>query len=119
MKKLFLTVLALTGLGFTAIASAHHAAVEYDLSGREVITGKVVTFRISNPHSLIIIEVDDEKGKREIEFEGHSRSNYYRGGWRPDMVNEGDEVTLTFGPMRDGSEGGFVHSVLTASGDSF
>ena len=62
--------------------------------------------------------IRNEKGKREIEYEGHSRSNYYRIGWRPGMVEEGDTVTLVFGPMRDGSDGGFVHSVETADGDS-
>ena len=59
------------------------------------------------------------KGTRDVEFEGHSRNNYYRGGWRVGMVEPGDEVTLIAAPTRDGSDGGYVLGVITKDGVRF
>ena len=65
------------------------------------------------------IEVTDEKGTRDTEYEGHSRNNYYRSGWRPGMVNVGDRITLTAAPTRDGGDGGYALAVEAASGTRF
>ena len=98
----------------------HHSAIQFDFTQRDVqVQGKVVTFRVANPHTHIVLELDDDKGRREVEFEGHSRNNYFRAGWREGMVNEGDTITLTIAPLKDGSDGGYVLGVTTSSGDSF
>lgn len=99
---------------------AHHSAVQFDFTQRDYqIEGRVVAFRVANPHTHIVLEVEDDKGRREVEFEGHSRNNYFRSGWREGMVNVGDRVTLTVAPMKDGSDGGYVLGVTTPDGSSF
>lgn len=117
-------VVLLTGtilLGAAPFASqAHHSAAQYDLTVRDnLVTGLVKVFAVANPHTRIVLEVADGKGKREIEFEGHSRNNFYRSGWREGVVKVGEEITLVAAPKRDGSDGGYVLGVITADGERF
>lgn len=101
-------------------AFAHHSASRFDLSIRDnEVKGIVKEFTPANPHTKIVLEVTDEKGTRDIEYEGHSRNNYYRGGWRVGMVEVGDEITLIVGPTRDGSDGGYALGVITKDGVRF
>ncbi len=99
---------------------AHHSAEQFDLSIRDnEVDGIVKLFEPANPHTRIVLEISDEKGTRDVEFEGHSRNNYYRSGLRPGMVEVGDRVTLIAAPMRDGSDGGYVLGVILADGTRF
>ncbi len=108
-----LMLLPLTG-------SAHHSAIRFDLTIRDqTVTGIVKEFTARNPHTIIVLEVTDEKGTRDIEYEGHSRNNYYRSGWRPGLVEIGDEITMTVAPTVDGSDGGYVLGVRAADGTEF
>ena len=65
------------------------------------------------------LEITDDKGTRDVEFEGHSRNNYYRAGWRDGMVKVGDKITLIAAPTRDGSDGGYALGVIAADGTKF
>lgn len=106
--------------GQPVIALAHHSAVRFDLTIRDnTVTGIVKEFTARNPHTRIVLEVTDERGTRDIEFEGHSRNNYYRSGWRPGLVSVGDRIVLTAAPTVDGSDGGYVLGVKTADGTEF
>jgi len=111
-------------LAFAVVASsaanAHHSAIRFDLTIRDnMVTGIVKEWVPANPHTKIVLEVTDKKGTRDIEFEGHSRNNYYRGGWRDGMVKVGDKITLNAAPTRDGSDGGYALGVITADGTRF
>jgi hypothetical protein len=118
MVRRFLIVLL--GLSFAPTVLAHHSAAQFDLSIRDnEVEGIVKVFEAANPHTRIVLEVTDEKGTRDIEFEGHSRNNYFRSGLRPGLVNVGDKVTLIAAPMRDGSDGGYVLGVRLEDGTQF
>jgi len=98
----------------------HHSASRFDLTIRDnKVTGIVKVFEVANPHTRIVLEVTDEKGTRDIEYEGHSRNNYYRNGWRVGMVEVGDEITLVAAPTKDGSDGGYALGVIAADGTQF
>lgn len=102
------------------VTGAHHSASRFDFSIRDhTVSGVVREFAVANPHTTIVLEVSDDKGTRDVDFEGHSRNNYYRSGWRVGMVEPGDEITLTVAPMRDGSDGGYALGVETAEGEQF
>ena len=111
-------VLALV-LMFGGVAAAHHAAAEVDLSKSVKISGIVKKFQAINPHMRLVLEVSDEKGKRDIEFEGHSTNNMYRAGYRDNMIKVGDTITVYIAPLKDGSDGGYVTAAQTASGTRF
>jgi hypothetical protein len=99
------------------VALAHHSAIRFDLTIRDrMVTGVVKEWEAANPHTKIVLTISDEKGTRDVEFEGHSRNNYYRGGWRDGMVKVGDKITLNAAPTRDG---GYALGVIAADGTRF
>jgi hypothetical protein len=113
-------LIALLALAAAPVAVAHHSAAQFDLTIRDnEVEGIVKVFEAANPHTRIVLEVTDEKGTRDIEFEGHSRNNYTRSGLRPGMVQVGDKITLIAAPMRDGSDGGYALGVRLADGTQF
>lgn len=98
-------------------ASAHHSAAQFDFGNTVLVEGKVVEARFANPHLRLILEVtDDERGTRNIEFEGHSRNNMRRQGLVPDMFAAGDIVTIRIAPMHNGEDGGYVTALRTPDG---
>ena len=117
----YLQLIAAAALFASPLAArAQHSTSRFDLSIRDnKVTGVVKEFTAANPHTKIVLEVTDEKGARDIEFEGNSRNNYYRAGWRVGMVKPGDVITLIAAPTRDGSDGGFALSVITQDGVTF
>ena len=119
MRRCLLLLISLSA-GVAQVSWGHHSAAQFDLSIRDnEVPGIIKVFDPANPHTRIVLEVTDEKGTRDIEFEGHSRNNYYRSGLRPGMVNVGDKVTLIAAPMRDGSDGGYVLGVILEDGTRF
>jgi hypothetical protein len=78
--------------------------------------GVVQRIEVVNPHLKLVLRVTDEKGTRDIEFEGHSRNNVYRSGWRDGMLEFGATITVRIAPMRDGNDGGYVTAFRTADG---
>lgn len=98
-------------------AAAHHSAAQFDFANQVAVEGKVVSARFANPHMRLILEVtDEERGTREIEYEGHSRNNMYRQGFRPEMFASGDTITIQIAPMRSGADGGYVTALMTPDG---
>ena len=118
-KRLVIAMLAVGLLG-APLAYAHHSAARFDLTVRDnLVTGIVKEFKAANPHTKIVLHVTDDKGARDIEYEGHSLNNYYRGGWRQDMVKVGDKITLVAAPTKDGTDGGYALGVILADGTRF
>jgi hypothetical protein len=111
---------ALLVLGLVAPAAAHHSAAEFDFASNVTLEGKVAMIDVRNPHTVLVLEVSEEGGgAREIEFEGHSRNNYYRNGWRPGMIEPGDAVSIVIAPKRDGTDGGYVREFVLKDGTRF
>lgn len=120
MRKAVLGAAGFAALLLAFTAEAHHSAARFDLTIRDhTVTGIVKEFHVANPHTKIVLEVTDEKGTRDIEFEGHSLNNYYRSGWREGLVKIGDKITLIAAPTRDGSDGGYALGVIAADGTRF
>jgi hypothetical protein len=92
------------------VAAAHHSAAQFDFSQRVTIEGVVKAFNVTNPHAAAIVEVTDAKGTRDVEFEGHSASHFYRAGYTRDMVKVGDKIAILIAPRGDGHDGGFIQA---------
>lgn len=111
-----------SGVAFAALAataSAHHSAIQFDFSKQVPIKGTVTHFRAINPHMELTLRVNDGKGERLIQFEGHSTNNMYRNGYRKGMVSEGDVITVNVAPLKNGGDGGYVVSADLAGGQHF
>lgn len=115
------SILLLLALGYGGVAAAHHSAAQFDFSETVLVDGTVVLIEVRNPHIKLIMGVEDASGQpREIEYEGHSRNNVFRRGWRPDDIEVGDEITIGIAPLRNGSdEGGYITSFKLANGKEF
>jgi hypothetical protein len=119
-RKLFTKIISTLALGAFALPlSAHHSAAQYDFRTPVEVKGTVKVVRIENPHMKLILEVNDAKGKRDIEFEGHSLNNLYRQGYRPNLVKVGDTWDIRIAPKKDGTDGGYVVGVTTSAGNKF
>lgn len=107
-------------LGAAPRAEAHHSAAQFDFAKTVTIEGKVKLIEVRNPHTKLVLEVAGEDGSmRDIEFEGHSRNNIYRRGWRPDAFAVGDTIAIDIAPLRDGSDGGYIKDFRLGDGTSF
>jgi len=95
---------------FSLVAGAHHSAAQFDFGQRVTVHGVVKEFNVVNPHTSAIVEVTDEKGTRDVEFEGHSASHFYRAGYTRGMIHEGDEIAVLIAPRHDGEDGGFIQA---------
>jgi hypothetical protein len=117
MKHLLAAAYCAALVSIAAPASAHHSAAQFDFRGPATVTGIVKSIRPANPHLRLVMTVTDAKrGTRDIEFEGHSLNNFYRSGWKPDMVKVGDKIEVFIAPRKDGEDGGYVTGVKTADG---
>jgi hypothetical protein len=114
-----LCALLLASASFSTAVWAHHSAAQFDFAQTVRIEGVVKEMRVANPHIALFLEVADGKGKRVIEYEGHSRNNVYRRGWRPEMVHTGDTISIDIAPMRTGEDGGYVKTFITKDGTEF
>ena len=119
MRQLACVLALVVGLGFGAAVSAHHSAIQFDFGKNVQVTGIVKKFQAINPHMRLVLSVTDAKGTRDIEFEGHSTNNMYRGCYRDKMINVGDKITVIIAPLKDGSDGGYVTGAVTAKGEKF
>lgn len=120
MKNLLSVLASLCLLAAAAAALAHHSGAQYDFSKTVTMHGKVKLLDVQNPHTRLVLEIKSKDGKAEdVEFEGHSRNNIYRRGWRPDSIKVGDEITVGVAPRKDGGVGGYVTSYTLADGSEF
>jgi hypothetical protein len=104
---------------FSALAWGHHSAAQFDFGQTVRVEGVVKEMRVENPHIALFLEVKDDKAPRVVEFEGHSRNNVYRRGWRPDMVHPGDTISIDIAPLRTGEDGGYVKTFILKDGTEF
>jgi len=107
MKRSIFAAAALLSAG---IASAHHSAAPFDFTKFVTIEGIVKQFKVENPHTYAVVTVTDAKGTRDVEYEGHSASNFYRAGFTRDSVRPGDKIAILIAPRKDGGDGGFINS---------
>jgi len=116
MSKLFLGLAGLATVALTSQAVAHHSAAAFDFMKPITITAVVKKFEVINPHSHVVVTVTDKGGTRDVDFEGHSASNFYRAGYTRGSVKAGDKISITFAPRRDGKDGGFLLAFTSPAG---
>jgi hypothetical protein len=114
MKRPFLILAVLAA---AAPLAAHHSAAMFDFRNPVTMQGTVKMIEVINPHSHIQMTITDKKGTRDWTFEGHSASNFYRAGFNRGAVKAGDKISITFAPMRDGTDGGYIVAFTTPNGD--
>ena len=105
-------------VAMTAIpAIAHHSFAMFDAEKTKVLEGTVKEFQWTNPHSWILMTVNNDKGQAEqwaIEMGGPA--GLARQGWVPKTLTPGMKVKTIIHPLRDGNNGGQFMAIYLPDG---
>jgi hypothetical protein len=120
-KSLALMATALVLLLGNSLAWAHHSfAAAYNMENPIEITGKIVNVRLTNPHSYFFLDVEGENGEMQRwSFEAGTPSGMIRGGYSPEVIKEGDMVTIGGFRARDESTNGMLTKLVTSDGTEY
>lgn len=105
MKFRLSALLAMTMLMSAALAAHHSFAGTYIEGQLTKIEGKVVEFNVRNPHSFIVIEVEEKDGKK-VKWGGEwgSVTQLSQGGVNRFTLEVGDYLIIEGAPPRDSSD---------------
>jgi DNA/RNA endonuclease YhcR with UshA esterase domain len=106
MKKVSIVlILAFSLLLVSAPLFAHHGEANYDTDKVVSVKGTVTEFQFINPHTLITVEVKNDKGEIEKwSCEARSPGMLVRvGGWDKNTLKPGDVITVFGYRARNGS----------------
>jgi hypothetical protein len=112
--------LVLAGVGaslFGGPALAHHSFAMFDHNKTSSVAGTVKEFEWINPHVwLHIVSMGPDGKPITWSFEAGGPGQLTVSGWKPDSAKPGDKVTVGFHPLKDGSHGGQLLSLVLPSG---
>ena len=119
VPQAFLCIFLAGLIGGTTPASAHHSYAMFDANNVVTFDATVKEFQWTNPHSwLQVMRVDDKGAAQEWSLELGPLVALHRWGWKPHSVNPGDKVKVTLNPLRDGSRGGRLVSIVLPGGET-
>lgn len=119
LNPLAFMALAVAGAGTALPVLAHHSFSMFDRreESKRTLTGVVSRFALVNPHASLQIRVKDRAGKESLwTFEMASVAGLKRAGWDIETVRAGEQVTVTYFPLRFGSFGGQLIEARLADG---
>jgi hypothetical protein len=124
MRRLLLGLtLATLGAALMALpARAHHSFTAEFTADREItVKGKLTTIDWINPHIYYHLDVTDDSGNTtEWLFESFNPSWYRKAGITRSMLGEGQIVTITAYPAKDGTKNlGFFREIMFADGHKY
>lgn len=104
MKTMLSHSLLLALLAFAAGETlAHHSTAMFDSAKTVTLTGTVKEFQYTNPHSWLIVDVENADGSVTTwGFEAEGPTTLMRAGIRKSTVPVGTRLTITGNPMTDG-----------------
>lgn len=115
VKSFTLAGVAVLGLAVPAVA--HHSHANYEPQNAIEVTGTVVDYQWINPHTWIYITVMGDDGEpQEWALESGSTGQLTRRGWASDSMQPGDTITALIRPLKDGSYGGVLGTIILADG---
>jgi hypothetical protein len=96
MRRLLSSCAAIAGLLLLSISlSAHHGQAGYNTTETVTVSGAVSGFQFVNPHSIVSIDVKDDKGVMQSwQGELTSPNHLIRAGWTSVSLKPGDQVTM-------------------------
>ena len=98
-------------------ALAHHSNVAFEVTKVVTITGVVKAFEWRNPHTWVILTVDDGKGgKVDWAVEGRAPGVLLRAGWTKNSLQPGEMITVDMSPAKDGTHTAIIARVTKADG---
>src|SRR5580700_1059171 len=112
---LSLALLAAAISGVSAVW-AHHSYAMFDADTLVTVDATVKEFQWTNPHSWLQVMVNNKGVAEEWSLELGPLVALRRWGWKPHSVNPGDRVKISVNPLRDGSRGGRLITIVLPDG---
>jgi hypothetical protein len=113
-------LLAAGWLAATPLANAHHSGAMFDDQRTLTLSGAVTRFDYVNPHSWLYVNVENDDGSvTEWGFELDAPPRLRRVGISPNFWREGDRVTVTTRPLKDGRPAGSLVGAVSSTGNRF
>ena len=113
--------LCLAGIAAVLVAPpafAHHSFAMFDAEKTITLNGTVKEFEWTNPHMWLTVTVPQASGQPiEYPLEMQGIAGAVKLGWKRDTARPGDKITVNIHPLKDGTHGGQLLSVVLANGD--
>ena len=116
LKQLSISIGLLCILCSSLPVNAHHSHAMFDTAKRISISGTVVEFEYTNPHSWL--KVTNNADGSLWSFETNSPSQLLRKGIKRTALPTGMKITVTAMPLKDGRNGGQIVSVKKEDGST-
>lgn len=114
MKYTAITLVVAVMLVRAVPVPAHHSHANYARQDWIELEGTVTNVHWMNPHVWIYLEVTGQSGAPVVwAMEGGSIAALTEGGWQPDSVQVGDEISARCMPLKDGSSGCLLGYITT------
>ncbi len=92
--KLFPVAAGLLLISFSLLA--HHGQAGYNTTETVALSGSLAEFQFVNPHSIVNLNVKDDKGETQAwQGELTSPNHLIRAGWTATTLKPGDRVTMS------------------------
>jgi hypothetical protein len=110
---------AIAAAAFAVPAMAHHSFAMFDQDTVLEMDATVTYFEWINPHSWLHFSTVTPEGEtQDWSLELASTGQQIRAGWSPDTLKEGDQIHVSFNPLKDGTRGGTLVSVVLPNGET-
>ena len=98
---------------------AHHGAAAYDNTKKITVKATVAEWFWANPHCFLKFDSKDDKGNVvHWVAEASNPSDMVNLGWSKQTFKPGDEVTVTFIPVKNGQLIGRLQQVVLPNGQT-
>jgi hypothetical protein len=115
-RYVVLASVCVAGLG--ASLAAHHSHANYDIATWTVMEGTVKQLVLMAPHSIVYLDVKDEKGVVATwALEAANQRTILSNGVKGDDVRPGDLIKARCHVLRDGHRGCLLGFVTPMHGD--
>ena len=110
-------ILCVAGLG--APLAAHHSHANYDVTTWTVMEGTVKQLVLMAPHSIVYLEVTDDKGTVATwALEATNQRAILNNGVKREDVRPGDQIKVRCHLLRDGAKGCLLGFITPMHGDA-
>ena len=111
-------ILVVVGIFWSVPAISHHSSrMHYVMDELVTVEGVVTEFALVNPHARIYFDVTMPDGETSTWMaEGEAASVLRRQDWNDETLKEGDVITVTGNPSRDGRDLVEWRSIIVSDG---
>ena len=91
---------------------AHHGQAGYNTTEKVTVSGLVSEFQFVNPHSIVHLDVKDDKGETQAwQGELTSPNHLIRADWTSTTLKPGDKVTMSGYRAKSGSNSMWITAI--------